>query len=97
MTEYISREAALKKQTIIIERYHAQGADEEYDHKVVRSEDIRAIPAADVKPVVKGEWSRVIAPMFEKYWCSECKGVTGKRSNFCPNCGADMRKEANDE
>lgn len=53
MDDYISREAALKKQTIITERYHAQGADEEYVHKVVRSEDIRAIPAADVAPVVR--------------------------------------------
>lgn len=53
MTDYISREAALKKQTIITERYHAQGADEEYGHEVVQSEDIRAIPAADVVPVVR--------------------------------------------
>ena len=30
----------------------------------------------------------------EKYTCSECGYYSGtKTSNFCPDCGADMRKE----
>lgn len=28
--------------------------------------------------------------------CSECKELGVERSNFCPNCGADMRGKGND-
>ena len=27
--------------------------------------------------------------------CSECKELGVERSNFCPNCGADMRERTN--
>ena len=46
----------------------------------------------------KGEW------VFEEvypgvvslngYMCSKCRKNTAKKTDFCPNCGADMRKEA---
>lgn len=26
------------------------------------------------------------------WWCNKCDSSTEKKSNFCPNCGADMRK-----
>ena len=45
----------------------------------------------------KGEW------LFEEtypgvvslngYTCSECGKNTTKKTNFCPNCGTDMREE----
>jgi rubrerythrin len=25
------------------------------------------------------------------WWCNKCDSSTEKKSNFCPNCGADMR------
>ena len=76
-------------------------------------EFIAKIPAADVRPVVRGEWEEVeivwladieeqpdaIASMF----CPKCKrfanhvyhyGDPTHGMNFCPNCGADMRKES---
>lgn len=28
--------------------------------------------------------------------CSECKELGVERSNFCPNCGADMRSKGNE-
>lgn len=31
------------------------------------------------------------------YWCSECKKEQEKKSDFCPNCGADMRGDTNDK
>jgi NADH pyrophosphatase NudC (nudix superfamily) len=55
---------------------------------------IANFPAADVRPVARGKWIQ------KKNWtrgvCSACSWeiafVTGNSYNFCPNCGADMRK-----
>ena len=58
-------------------------------------EEIEMYPAADVRPVVRGKW----IPVDEKedaFDCSECDAMVSKRCNFCPGCGADMRKEEND-
>ena len=60
-------------------------------------ENIRNLPAADVRPVVRGEWEPS-----EKYKgyvscsiCHDCyvepEWVTKLKWKFCPNCGADMR------
>lgn len=42
----------------------------------------------------KGEWKR------RKNWpaavCTECSFEEKEPSNFCPNCGSDMRKGEND-
>lgn len=55
---------------------------------------INQFPAADVKPVARGAWVEVKTG----FHCSVCKkkaAGTSKGallSNFCPNCGADMRE-----
>ena len=59
-----------------------------------------AIPIIDVEhaPTVQparkhGKWKPVEPPWFE---CSECgawRSNVAFLENFCPNCGADMRKE----
>ena len=55
--------------------------------------DVEDFPAADVRPVVRGKWK----VYNNTYICSSCgQPVSFWQSNFCPNCGADMR-EANDE
>lgn len=51
----------------------------------------------------KGEWVRVKTDYGVKYECSRCKGhvdvntyedgTADEPPDFCPNCGADMRKE----
>lgn len=52
---------------------------------------------AEVKPVVKGEWVEFEQrALGHTYLCSVCQTIHWGISNFCPNCGADMRKEAND-
>ena len=65
---------------------------------------IDAVPAADVAPVVHGEWILVgtnehdyETSVEEK--CSLCgryvyRYDTEPQDNFCPNCGADMRRES---
>lgn len=61
------------------------------------------VPAADVRPVVKGTWKTAdsyAGPGLMNLRCSVCGefGGTWKDStlpsmlyNFCPNCGADCR------
>ena len=54
------------------------------------------VPAADFRPVVRGEWTLfgrrgIYGVMYE---CSACHAKYDGITNFCPNCGADMRKEA---
>lgn len=71
-------------------------------------EAVNAIPAADVKPVVRGKWVQKREQItIDSYWirweCSECgycraKGwehsSDGKKpiANLCEMCGADMRE-----
>lgn len=42
-----------------------------------------------VKP---GEWYEEMEYGMEVYTCSECGFESANNSNFCPNCGADMKK-----
>lgn len=50
----------------------------------------------------QGEWinreaiSNTIFPFWERYECNQCHKFNGY-SNYCPNCGSDMRKEAENE
>ena len=87
MAEYIEREAA-------------KGCvKEHYDDAIIIALD--RIPAADVRPVVRGKW----IDRDDKYYgwnmwaCSACgeefvltDGTPDMNDyHFCPNCGADMR------
>jgi hypothetical protein len=54
---------------------------------------IEALPAADVCKVIHAYW---IYDDFDDdlipYQCSNCKSWTRMNYDFCPNCGADMRR-----
>lgn len=52
---------------------------------------IESIPAADVRPVVRGKWIDHQEGRWIYAKCSECGTLHDVKSNFCPNCGADMR------
>lgn len=61
---------------------------------------IRNVPAADVRPVVRGRWNRYEHD--EELWCNYCSACNTYlppgmdwTPNFCPNCGADMRDATN--
>lgn len=66
------------------------------------AENIRLIPAADVRPVVRGKWIKRMeekkTPYYKSFtpvWsCSECETEYDPSIcmtiNFCPNCGALM-------
>ena len=42
----------------------------------------------------KGEWREDMWLTTKGYSCSECHAFTTNPSMFCPNCGADMRRES---
>lgn len=85
MTDYISREAVLEFV--------------EPDARPFLAERINSIPAADVRPVVRGKWTRRKSKLYTM--CSACGyGYSNyhyhevEEFKFCPNCGAMM--EASD-
>ena len=82
MAEYIDRDAAI-----------AACFDGFADCRDDCAANIRSIPAADVRPVVWGRWIWQDAPCFGNpygsYKC-ECGCLMPHKTNFCPNCGAQM-------
>lgn len=104
MTDYISREAAIKiieeKQRELcplgmFSRHAVYGSDrEKFDAWEEIIEQMEQIPAADVRENKPGKWERTSYKSGYGYRCSECGAIYNKRKsrlNYCPNCGADMR------
>jgi CRISPR/Cas system-associated protein Cas10 (large subunit of type III CRISPR-Cas system) len=65
-------------------------------------EALKDIPAADVRPVVRGKWKRDDTEINGQkfpigYRCSVCGTkfliIDDPRFNFCAACGADMKGE----
>ena len=90
MTDYISREAA--------EGIFATSKENWKDYEAAAC--IAALPAADVRPVVRGTWVGIDDFPHEDWECDHCGCVVGNTDDpwnyyhFCPNCGADMREES---
>lgn len=78
-----------------------------YDYSI-KSVEVKDFQTEDVKPVVRRKWvphydyaepidgSTLFAmpQIFQDGWqCSLCGWYMMSQSNFCPNCGADMRGE----
>lgn len=96
MKEYIEREALLARMPDLTTRCGCY-----FDARTIAH-----APAADVVERKRGRWvmtlyttiskrNRVISN--KKFACSECGYGNGrKQTNFCPNCGADMREVDHD-
>lgn len=106
MDDYIKREAAIE---ICEAEYQARLRMCDYCGDTVAwniGSEIKALPAADVVPVVHGEWEvvdwreydanscEVICYPKEGIACTRCRYAFKKdalwKKNFCPNCGARM-------
>ena len=91
MSDYISREAAIEA----VRAYRVDAKSKTYemynDGIDTAISALSTIPAADVRPVVRGTWEYI---SFMTCRCSVCKEVFHELDgdNFCPNCGADMRE-----
>ena len=98
--DYISRKAAIEA---VCKCCLANG---NCGHTCKEITVLQSIPAADVRPVVRGKWklggygqiSDATEKWYDKYltggflYCSVCKGRTSAKFNFCPNCGAWMEE-----
>ncbi len=51
------------------------------------------VEAADVAPVVHGEWLCAETDDEQFFLCSVCNDKEYWESNYCPNCGAKMDAE----
>lgn len=94
MTRLIDADVLLKQSRRVVE-YDEAGFSMEYN--AVPTEVIKNAPTVEAVPVVRGEWNET---KYYTWECSVCgfhpfKGYIPKESNFnfCPNCGADMRKK----
>ena len=63
---------------------------------------IKNVPAADVVEVRHGRWHRFMKGsgqsgntliLSDAFQCTVCKESFWNKSNYCPNCGADMRED----
>lgn len=110
MPEYIDKSVVLdqiSKQKLFYEEERKQSGDCLEEMNCVGAENgltalediISDIPAADVAPVVHGEWMRYSRTLW--HYCSVCledalmSKSTGTEvlSSFCPHCGAKMDLE----
>lgn len=86
MTEYINREATI--------RALLNDAPEQVSYSREDAADcIRYMDAADVAPVVHGDWEIVLGSNGNEYMVCTCCRVSQDLTGvftYCPNCGARM-------
>lgn len=106
MSDYIEREAALAY-PIRKDKCDRKHANKHFIFGIESViEFVENLPAADVAPVRHGRWMTTDAYPHHLY-CSVCYKTYAKNAkwvneldlptNYCPNCGASMDKEAEDE
>ena len=108
MSDYISREAAVK----IAEKYGCANGSVLGHHSGAAdciSAEITSLPAADVEPVRRGWWKTFDSSYWRstqygvqeidcvKIRCGLCGRGSAVRTNYCPNCGAKMDLEAEND
>lgn len=88
MTDYVARDDVLALQTEL----HIDTIPElkYWRCRHIDPHSVLLLPAADVRHVMRGEWMKVD----KIHYCSVCGKCFPYKTDFCPNCGADMRKES---
>lgn len=68
----------------------------QHDALIELEADVEEIPTVEAVPVVHGEWVNEYINRYGHpcHCCSVCGfHASHQDKNFCPECGADMRKE----
>lgn len=111
MDDYISREAAIEQIACLLRQKFSLSDDVRLYLEGIKDADIRirSVPAANVRPVVRGVWIRRHDDSCTAT-CSVCgnenhyafcimslkEQLISQQDMFCPFCGADMRGETGD-
>ena len=84
-----------------IEWLQSAGSRELLLREVLERFEYGAIPAADVRPVVRGQWAHLGG---DEWCCTACGFVIHTEGSwekpekkFCEDCGADMRLEGEEQ
>ena len=111
MADYIEREAAIGKADKFAHIHHANRHEETAEAFLMFVQELKFLPAANVKPAIYGKWISAngnIVPLdrngctTESVWCSKCgewltaSDEYGVKGCWCSNCGADMRGNNNE-
>lgn len=93
--DLISREALIKWIDESLQLYSSQYSTDMLNMFGLFREIINNAPTVEERQ--QGEWIKWSFKTFGalgdwEYKCSKCEKVYGGEYNFCPNCGADMRK-----
>lgn len=98
MARYIDADALAEKK---FQKPECKGFDEGVAYRCGWNDAIDAImdnePSADVQPVRHGHWTLQedrTKKLYGWHICSECGAFIGEPTNYCSNCGADMRGES---
>lgn len=95
MSDYINREAVIEMLWDLVE------LDNSYDMKKQAVEIVQKWEPSDVRENVRGEWRTTYldhVAMWERpkiLYCSVCNQCIAYPTNYCPNCGAEMRGDNN--
>ena len=99
MDDYISRQAAIEaldeEPDVWSDDGYSYGLRDQWRYD---KSAIEAVQSADVRENVHGNWVGIDDDPCETFECDRCgfvldDWIQGAFYNFCPNCGADMRKE----
>ena len=90
--EHIEREVAIQSLKYTMRKINANVKSAIYDIAIESAIDcLRCVSAADVVEVRHGVWIRHKENcLYNK--CSVCSYEHCREDNYCPNCGADMRR-----
>lgn len=104
MADYIDRRCAIEAVSLDGFEHFGHHADSKLLEAVL--ETLAQIPAADVAPVVYGQWQGEADGyadgelVYDVWRCSECDYTIDDGTddpemlpNYCPNCGAKMREK----
>lgn len=103
MAEYIDREAAINAATLAKSDADITLVPGSFTNGFIEGAKIKEnailnaladVPAADVVEVRRAAWQswEQDKPPCKWYSCDYCGFHALSRSNYCPNCGADMRE-----